>query len=124
MKRVKLALVSLLMVIISLFCLAGCGYNGKYVASKIKMGNTTTTITVEEGEPTSYVELKSGNEAVISIHIDMLFFEQTIESTGTWKKGEEDKTVVITTDNGEYTVIVDGGTMTLDLGVAQLILEK
>ena len=88
------------------------------------MGNTTTTITVEEGEPTSYVELKSGNEAVISIHIDMLFFEKTIESTGTWEKGEEDKTVVITTDNGEYTVIVDGGTMTLDLGVAQLILEK
>ncbi len=117
MKKIKVFLVSLLTIVLAMFCLAGCGKTGKYVATAYKIGSTTTDLT----DSTSYVELKGDNVAVVSIDLKIT----KIEGEGTWKEGEEKNTVVITVSNVPYPVTIDGNTMTLDLGIAgSIILEK
>ena len=117
MRKIKTIVVSMLAVLMALFCLVGCGTTGKYVATAYKVGSITTTLT----ESTSYVELKGDNVAVVSIDMKL----GKIEGEGTWAKGEEKNTVVITVSGIPYTVTIDGNTMTLDMGFAgSIILEK
>ena len=117
MKKLKVFLVSLLTVVMAMFCLGACGQQGKYEAVSYKLLGATVDIS---GDDASYVELKSKNEAVVSITIASM----TWEGTGTWEKGEEKNTVVITIDGVSHNATVEDGKMTLDMGVGSIIFEK
>ena len=123
MKKVKVFLVGILTLVLSLFCLVGCFKTGVYKATAIKttiLGATTTT-ELEPGEDSSYIELKSDNVAVVSINLSIT----KIETTGTWTEGEDGKVMIETESGVDYTVTIDGSTMTLDLGsIGQIIFEK
>ena len=105
MKKVKLYLVSLLTIVMALFCFVGCGPVGKYTATSYKMG----PVSMEIKDSNSYIELKLDKSAVI--HIEVSALNMSIDDSGTWEKGE-DKEVKITTENMTYTVTVDGNTLT------------
>lgn len=105
MKKVKCCLVSLLTIVMALFCFAGCGPVGKYTATKYKLGGISMDIDNSE----SYIELKLDKTA--TIHIDISVINMTIEDSGTWEKSEDNK-VIITGENLTYTVTVDGNTLT------------
>ena len=109
-------IVSMLAALMALFCLVGCGQTGKYVATAYKAGSLTLDLT----ESTSFVELKSGDEAVVSIDLGI----GELEGTGTWAKGEEKNTVVITVDGIEYTATVEDGKMTMSIFGTSLIFTK
>ena len=105
MKKVKSYLVALLTIVMALFCFVGCTPFGKYTATAYKIGSVS--IEIEDGN--SYIELKIDKTAVI--HIDIAGV-MTIEDSGTWERGEEDKEYIITTENTTYSVKVDGDTLT------------
>lgn len=116
MKKVKLMLVSLLTVIISLFCLVGCGVAGKYNVASYK--SSSVTIEIQNNE--SYVELKNDNTAVLSVDVASIF---KLEGEGTWAK--EDNKVVITVDGVEYNATLDGNTLTLSFGrIGSVVFQK
>lgn len=104
MKKSSTILVSLLTIVMALFCFVGCGPIGKYTATKYKAGIVSVDIDNSE----SYIELKLDKTATIHINIANIM---TIEDSGTWEKGE-DKEVIITGKNLTYTVTVDGNTLT------------
>lgn len=117
MKKIKTIVVSMLAALMALFCLVGCASTtGKYVATAYKAGALTLDLT----DSTSYVELKSGDEAVVSIDIVV----GKLEGTGTWAKGEEKNTVVITVEGVEYTATVEDGKMTMSIFGTSLIFTK
>lgn len=105
MKKVKVYLVSLLTVIMALFCFVGCTPVGKYTATAYKLGSAS----LEIKDSNSYIELKIDKTA--EIHIEISALGMSIDDSGTWEKGE-DKEVIITTENTTYTVTVDGDTLT------------
>ena len=116
MRKIKMAIVSMLAAFMALFCLVGCGTTGKYVATSYKAGSVTMDLTNSD----SYVELKGGDEAVVSIDLGV----GKLEGTGTWTKGEEENTYVITIESIPYTVKIEGGQMTMDIFGTSLIFEK
>ena len=116
MRKIKMAIVSMLVVFTVLFCLVGCGQTGKYVATAYKAGSLTLDLT----DSTSYVELKGGDEAVVSIDLVV----GKLEGTGTWAKGEEKNTVVVTVEGIEYTATVEDGKMTMNIFGTSLIFTK
>ena len=116
MKKFKTAIVSMLVVLAALFCLVGCGTTGKYVATAYKAGPVTMDLT----NSNSYVELKLDNQAVVSID----FVLGKLEGVGTWAKGEEENTVIITIESVPYTVTIEGGEMTMDIFGTSLIFKK
>lgn len=105
MKKVKLYLVSLLTIVMALFCFVGCGPIGKYTATAYKMGS----MSIDINNSNSYIELKIDKTA--EIHIEISALNMSIDDSGTWEKGD-DKEVVIKTENTTYTVTVDGDTLT------------
>ncbi len=111
-----MAIVSMLVVLTALFCLVGCGQTGKYVATSYKAGPITMDLT----DSNSYVELKGGDEAVVSID----FALGKLEGTGTWAKGEQANEVIITVEGVEYIATVEGGELTLDIFGSKLIFKK
>ncbi|MBQ8291522.1 MAG: hypothetical protein IJX88_03305 [Clostridia bacterium] len=116
MKKVKSLLVSLLVVIMALFCFAGCGEKGKYVVTSYKMGGASLSVTSD-----SYIELKDKDVAEVSISIMGIF---TLEGTGTWKTGDDNK-VTITLEGVEYTATVADDVMTFGAKDSlQIILNK
>ena len=117
MKKVKVLLVGILTLVLSLFCLVGCFEQGKYEAVSYSLGSLS--VEVDEDDD-SYVELKGDDVAVVSISVGTL----TWEGEGTCTKGEEKGTVVITISGIEHTATIDGSTMTLDLGIGSIKLEK
>ena len=116
MRKIKMAIVSMLVVLTALFCLVGCGQTGKYVATAYKAGGLTLDLT----DSTSYVELKGDDEAVVSIDLVV----GKLEGTGTWTKGEEKNTVVVTVEGVEYTATVEDGKMTMNIFGTSLIFTK
>ena len=121
MKKVKVWLAAALTVILSLFCLAGCGKTGVYkvTAYKTTVLGVTSTIEVEDSE--SFVELKNDDTAKMSIDIAKIV---TLEGEGTWKEGEEKNSYVITISDIDYNATIEDGVMTIDLKVASVVLEK
>lgn len=121
MKKVKVWLAAALTVILSLFCLAGCGKTGVYkvTAYKTKILGVTSTVEVEDSE--SFVELKNDDTAKMSIDIAKIV---TLEGEGTWKEGEEKNSYVITISDVDYNATIEDGVMTIDLKVASVVLEK
>ncbi len=120
MKKVRVLLVSLLTMLVALFCFVGCGQTGKYKAVSYKIGNATIEIETDDEAAASYVELKADDVAVVNIKVATLSWE----GTGTWKKAEEDKTVKITVGGITYTATIDGKQMTLNLIAGSIVLEK
>lgn len=116
MKNVKVFLVGFLTLVLSLFCLVGCGKTGKYEAVSYTIAGFTKE--VEEGE-NSYVELKGENVAVVSISVGSLNWE----GEGTWEEGEDGK-VSIKVGLFTYTATIDGNEMALDMGIGTINLEK
>ena len=116
MRKMKTIVVSMLAALMALFCLVGCGTTGKYVATAYKAGNATLDLT----NSTSYVELKSDDVAVVSI--DLMLGK--LEGTGTWTKGEEKNTVVVTVGGIKYIATVEGGKMTMEIFGTSLIFTK
>lgn len=119
MKKVKLMFVSLLTVIISLFCLVGCGTAGKYEAISYKVGPASIAISNQENP--SYVELKSDKTAVVSI--DLANGLLKVDGTGTWEE-KEDKKIVITIEGVAFNATVDGDTLTVQLVAGSVVLQK
>lgn len=116
MKKCKLFLITVLTVILSLFCFAGCFEQGKYEIEEIVTGNTVK----EVDNNLSYIELKKGNVAVVSIDLALL----KVEGEGTWKKGDEKNQIIISIKGIDYTVVKESDTLTLDAGLAKLVFEK
>ena len=117
MRKIKMAIVSMLVVLTALFCLVGCGTTGKYVATAYKAGPITMDLTDSD----SYVELKGGDEAVVSIDLGAV---GKLEGTGTWEKGEQANQVFITIENASYTATIEDGKMTMDIFGTSLIFTK
>ena len=99
------------------------------------MGITVTTmganLTIEVGESLPgvgeltedfmVVELKGGKKAVVTSSIG----GETNTQEGTWKKGEEKGTIVITIDDEEMTFTKDGKTLTAEIeGMGKVTLSK
>ena len=120
MKKVRVLLVSLLTMLVALFCFVGCGQTGKYKAVSYKIGNATIEIEADDEAAASYVELKGDDVAVVNIKVATLSWE----GTGTWEKAEEDKTVKITVGGITYTATIEGKQMTLNLIAGSIVLEK
>lgn len=116
MRKMKMAIVSMLVVLTALFCLVGCGTTGKYVATSYKAGPITMDLT----DSNSYVELKGGDEAVVSIDFTL----GKLEGTGTWTTGEQASEVVIKIEGVSYPATVKDGKLTLDIFGTSLIFEK
>ena len=116
MRKMKTAIVSMLAALMALFCLVGCGTTGKYIATAYKAGPITMDLTDSD----SYVELKGGDEAVVSIDLVV----GKLEGTGTWTKGEEKNTVVVTVEGIEYTATIEDGKMTMNIFGTSLIFTK
>ena len=124
MKKVKLMFVSLLTVIISLFCLVGCGTAGTYKFYKLEtsigswevgenfMGTTLTedfmTLVLNSDNTFSLTEKEDG---------------ETDDTVGTW--AEEDGKVTLSVD-GEaiMTGTLDGNTITFEVMGQKTILKK
>lgn len=116
MKKVKTFFVSLLAVMMVFFCFAGCGETGKYEAVSYNLGALSIDVAEDNG---SYVELKGGDVAVVYIKVSSMSWE----GEGTWKKGD-DGAVTITVSDVTYNATIDGKTMTLDMGIGSIKLEK
>jgi predicted small lipoprotein YifL len=117
MRKIKMAIVSMLVVLTALFCLVGCGQTGKYVATAYKAGPITMDLTDSD----SYVELKGDNEAVVSIDLGTV---GKLEGIGTWTKGEQANQVFITVEKASYTATIEDGKMTMNIFGSSLIFTK
>ena len=116
MKKIKILLVSLLTVILSLFCLASCGETGKWVAKSYEAEVFGATVTKEIEDSNSYIELKNDKTIVISIETAL----GTISKTGTWAKGENDGEYLLTFENSTETLTIKDGVMKYSV----YVLEK
>ncbi len=112
MRKIKVWLVAILTVVLSLFCLASCGEAGKWNVTKYKAGPVSI-----EADSGSYIEMKSDKTIVVVIDIAGV----SIEKEGTWAKGEEKGTYVLTFGNAEETLTIEDGVMTY--GIYQLEKE-
>lgn len=119
MKKFKTILVSALAMLMVVFCFASCFKTGKYVATAYTIAGLEKQI--EATETPSYVELKGEN--VASVFINVASFSWSGE--GTWKEVEgKENTVAITVGVITYEAVIEGGTMTLDMIIGSLILQK
>lgn len=116
MRKIKVFVVSVLTVLLAMFCLAGCGETGKYALTSCKVASAEINIS----ENDSYVELKSENVAVVSIDLAV----GKLEGEGTWKKGAEKGAVVITLDGVDYNMTVADGNLTFEIFRAVLTFTK
>ena len=126
MKKFKTLLVSALMVIMCLFALAGCA-NGTYKFQSIKVNTMGVSMTLNVGdslpgvgeltEDFMVIELKGGKKAIVMSN------GETKE--GTWEKGEEKGTIVITIEEESITFVKDGKTLSFTMeGAGQVVLSK
>lgn len=115
MKKVKLFLVSLLTVILSLFCLVGCT-TGKYKAVSYKIGPASVDITDEDNE--SYVELKGDNTAIVHVKVATI----SVDGTGTWE--EKDDKISITIEGVTYSATEKDGVLTVNFLIGSVVLKK
>ena len=130
MKKIRAIILSMLMVVMCLFALAGCN-TGKYKFESITVTTMGANLTVEVGESLPgigeltedfmVIELKGGKKAIVTSSIG----GETNTQEGTWKKGEEKGTIVITIDDEEMTFTKDGKTLTAEIeGMGKVTLSK
>ena len=132
MKKVKAVLFSVLVFVVGLFCLVGCGKAEKtgvykFESMTVTQGGVSTTLKVGE----TYLGMISLTEDFVSIELKedgtvaaVIAMVEEAPSTGTWTEGEEENTVVITIDGDSQTVTCDGEKLTMSMEGAQLTLKK
>ena len=139
MRKFKTALLSILALVLGLFCLASCGekensgevnYAGTYKFESMVVTSEGATVTLKVGETYMgmislsadfmVVELKADGSA--SLSMAMLEGEVT---TGTWAKSETAGKIVLTFEDEAETVSCDGSTLVMDEeGMGTLTLKK
>ena len=90
MKKFKVLLISILTIVLSLFCLTSCGEEGRWEVTHYKVGDMYVEV-----DSDSYIEMRNDKTLFIDIEIGLVH----IYKEGTWAKGEED---------GEYVVTFNG----------------
>ena len=122
MKKFRTRLVVAFATIMMLIVFASCSLlqMGKYEAVSYKLG--PISVDIQDEETPSYIQLKGGNEAIVSISVAGV----TWEGTGTWAADDEgkDNTVDITVGGITYEAQINGSTMTLNVVVGEIVLAK
>ncbi len=122
MKKFRTMLVVAFATIMMLVAFASCALlqAGKYEATSYKFG--PISVDLKDEESPSFVELKMGGDAEVSISVAGF----TWEGTGTWAKDDEgkDKTVDVTVEGVTWEATIDGSTMTLNVGLGSIVLQK
>lgn len=122
MKKFRTMLVVVFATMMMLVAFASCAIlqAGKYQATSYKFGALSVDIKSEENP--SYVELKINGDAEVSISVAGF----TWEGTGTWAKDDEGKenTVDVTVEGVTWEATIDGSTMSLNVGLGSIILQK
>lgn len=120
MKKVKVLLVGILTLVLSLFCLVGCGVEGTYKFESLSVGALGFTKTYEVGEEYNGEKLTKD------------YFTLELKKDGTAVVGEDGSTFTCdwAEDDGKitfkqngitlYTATVDGNEMTLKFGDTSL----
>lgn len=114
MKKVNVFLVSLLTLMLSLFCMSGCFKTGTYTATEYKLGS----LSYEVDESGNTIELKGDDVAVVSLDLGGV----KIDNEGTWKK--VDGEYVLTVGGVEYDMEFDGKEMSVDFKIVTIIFSK
>lgn len=122
MKKIRTMLVVVFATIMMLVAFASCAIlqAGKYQATSYKFG--PLSVDIKNEETPSYVQLKMNGDAEVSISVAGF----TWAGTGTWAKDDEgkDKTVDVTVEGVTWEAVIDGSTMTLNVGLGSIVLEK
>lgn len=118
MKKIKLLIVSLLTVLMSLFCLASCATTeGTYKLSSWKLPVVGTEIVIDE-ESESYLSINLEKDGVVTVSGKLVvagntILDMTTPATGTWTKGD-DNAVEISAGILEVTATVKSGEMVFE----------
>ena len=132
MKKIKLLGISMLTLLIGLFCFVGCApMEGEYKLSawKLNVGATETEIKIDETSE-SYLSVNLEEDGVVTVSGKLVYngltvLDITTPQTGTWEKGEERNTVEISVGNVfNVTATMKKNTMTVKLMAGTLILKK
>ncbi len=118
MKKTNAILVGILTLILSLFCLVGCGENGVYKVSEYKMG--AVSVDVDETKTESYIQLNSDKSVKMVLKVASV----SLNGEGTWEAAEEKNTYKLSVDNIDYTVKIEKGEMTITVGGLDIVLVK
>lgn len=132
MKKIKLLVISILTLLIGLFCFAGCApTEGEYKLSswKLNVGGIETEIKIDENSE-SYLTVNLEEDGVVTVSGKLAYngltvLDITTPQTGTWEKGEERNIVEISVGNVfNVTATVKKNTMTVKFMAGTLILKK
>ena len=122
MKKFRTMLVVALATLMMLVTFASCTLlqAGKYEATSYKFG--ALSVDIKNEETPSYVQLKANKEAIVFISVASF----TWEGTGTWAPDDEgkDNVIDVTVEGVTWEATVDGGTLTLNVGLGSIVFEK
>ena len=130
MKKIKLLMVSLLTVLIGLFCFASCAATeGEYKLSSWKLPLIGTEIKIDkDSESNLTVNLEEDGVVTVSgklAYDGTTYLDITTPQTGVWEKGEDKNVIEISVGNiFNVTATVEKGTMTFSGIFGTLTLEK
>ena len=121
MKKVKMLLVSLLTVVICLFCLVGCGTAGTYKFAKLE---TTVLGTLEVGEKFMGEELTE-DYMVLTLNSDNTFSlsSDDEDNVGTWTE-KAGKVTLSVEGKALTTATLNGNDLTFELFGQKITLKK
>jgi Zn/Cd-binding protein ZinT len=124
MKKFKVFLVSLLTIVMSLFCFASCGVEGTYKFESLTVQLIGTT-TIKVGDEYLGQEVTE-DFMTITLNKDntVSFSRDGEDSDGTWEKGE-DGHIIITVGGMEIDAVKDGKKLTFSYsGLGEIVLTK
>ena len=128
MKKIKLLTVSLLTVLLCMFCLVGCSVEGQYKLSKWKLPVLGTEIVIDE-EADSSLSINLEKDGVVTVSGKLVvagstILDMTTPTTGSWEKNE-DGTVKISAGLLQVNATVKGGEMVFESSLlGTLTLKK
>lgn len=128
MKKIKLLTVSLVTVLLCLFCLAGCSMEGTYKLSKWKLPKIGTEIVIDkDSESNLSINLEKDGVVTVSgklVSSGIVLLDMTTPQTGTWEKGDNG-IVKISVGILQVEATVKGGEMVFEsTGLGKLTLKK
>ena len=132
MKKIKLLVISILTLLLGLFCFAGCApVEGEYKLStwKLNVGATETEIKIDKNSE-NYLSVNLEEDGVVTVSGKLVYngltlLDITTPQTGTWEKGEDRDIVEISVGNVfNVTATVKKNTMTVKLVAGTLVLKK